>query len=85
MESIERDIGHIEGTLVQHGKRLDSLDAKMDANNEAMTEKLNRILAYQERQKGGARVLLTVGTVAASVFGALAALVMDQLKGTPTP
>lgn len=77
---IQRDLGRLEGTVAAQGERLDALDVKMDAHNKATNEKLDRILAYQERQKGGAKVLIAASSVAAAGFGALASLVLDWIK-----
>lgn len=86
MDEVQRDIGRIEGTLAAHGVRLDSLETKIDAHNQVHTEKLDRILAYQERQKGGMRVVVMVGSAVAALFGAAASLLIDTLKGhTPQP
>lgn len=83
MNDIQRDLGRLEGTVTAQGERLDALDAKMDAHNRTTTDKLDRILAFQERQKGGAKVLLTVSSAAAAAFGAIASLALDWIKGPP--
>lgn len=79
-QALQRDLGRLEGTVGAQGERIDALDAKLDAHNRTTTEKLDRILAFQERQKGGAKILLTVSTAAAACFGGLASLVIDFVK-----
>jgi hypothetical protein len=81
---VQRDLGRLEGTVEAQGERLDELGAKFDAHNRATSEKLDRILAYQERQKGGARALVFAGSIAGSLFGALAALVLEWIKSPPS-
>jgi hypothetical protein len=83
MDDLQRDLGRLEGTVAAQGERIGALDAKLDAHNSATNLKLDRIIAYQERQKGGFRVLIAASTAAAGVVGAVASMALDWLKGGP--
>lgn len=81
---LQRDLGRLEGTVAAQSERItdvdgriDKLDARLEAHNAATMAKLDKILSFQERQKGGARMLLIFSSAAASTFGALASWVFD--------
>lgn len=76
MDVIQRDLGRLEGTVDAQGERLDQLDAKLDAHNKTTTEKLDRILAFQEQQKGAGRL----GLVLATALGTLGGIVVGWFK-----
>lgn len=76
MDVIQRDFGRLEGTVEAQGERLDQLDAKIDANNTAANIKLDRIIAFQEQQKGAGRL----GMWFAGGIGALVSLTVSLFK-----
>jgi hypothetical protein len=76
MDVIQRDLGRLEGTVEAQGERLDQLAAEMGTHNKTTTEKLDRILAFQEQQKGAGRLAIVLGTA----FGAVAGLVVSIFK-----
>jgi hypothetical protein len=91
MDETQRDLGRLEGRVEAQGESITALTSRVDANHDAVlstvaanhravTDKLNELLAYQERQKGGAKVFFAMSSAAASGFGALAALAVDWLK-----
>jgi hypothetical protein len=76
IDVIQRDLGRLEGTVDAQGERLDQLAAEMSSHNKTTTEKLDRILAFQEQQKGAGRVVILLG----AAFGAVAGLVVSIFK-----
>jgi len=76
VDVIQRDLGRLEGTVEAQGERLDALDVKLDAHNKTTTEKLDRILAFQEQQKGAGRIALLLSTA----LGAVAGIVVSLFK-----
>lgn len=65
MNDIQRDLGRLEGTVEAQGAKLD-----------VQGEKIDRILAFQEQQKGAMRL----GMLAATVLGAVAGFVGSWFK-----
>jgi chromosome segregation ATPase len=81
---LQRDLGRLEGTVAGQNERItnvdgriNSLDEKLEQHGKEMMERLDKIIAFQERQKGGARMLMIFSSAAASAFGAIASWVFD--------
>jgi hypothetical protein len=71
MPDIERDLGRLESRQEAHDKRLERIEIKVD-----------QLLEYVAKNKGGIRVLLAVGSVAASI-GAVIAEIANKWHGSP--
>lgn len=76
MDVIQRDLGRLEGTVDAQGEFLKALNEKVDENHTATNGKLDRIIAFQEQQKGAGRLGVLLGTA----FGAIAGLVVSIFK-----
>lgn len=70
-------------TLGEHSARLDGMEARIKeiqatqhADAESFNKKLDRIVSYVDRQRGGMWVLTGVSTV----VGAIAALIVEWVK-----
>ena len=68
---VQRAIGRLEGTVTAQGTTLTNLDAKVD-----------KLVQYMERSKGGVRTLAAVGASAASA-SAVAVELFHKLVGHP--
>lgn len=76
---ISRDIGRLEATVESQGKRIDHIDTRINDAN----DKLDALVAYNEQQKGGARIFIAAMSLIATGFGALASMIVDWIKRHP--
>lgn len=86
-DQLQRDLGRLEGTVEAQGQRIGALDAKIDATREALeakidanhtatNQKLDKIIGYQERQRGAGRL----GLLLAGSLGTAAGLITSWFK-----
>ncbi len=67
---LQRDVGRLEGKV-----------ETMGASVAAMDEKLDRVLAHIERDKGGRKALATIGAIGGSIAGAVFGALVSWFAG----
>jgi len=77
---VQRDLGRLEGTVEAQGARIDELSVKMDAHAQTTAEKLDRIIATQEQQRGAKRLATWLAGLSG---GGVVAAIVEFLKRSP--
>lgn len=73
---LQRDLGRLEGTVEAQAERLDAIDKKLELSTAKLNAKLDKIIQFQERQKGAGRF----GLILASGLGTVAGFLVTWLK-----
>jgi hypothetical protein len=76
VDELSRSFGALEGTVEAQGKRIDDLKEEITANNDATNQKLDRIISFQEQQRGAGRL----GMWFAGGIGAIVSLAVSWFK-----
>lgn len=79
--ALQRDLGRLEGKVEAQGDQLTELTKKFDFYHSQNSDKIDKLLSYQERQKGAARMLLLVCSSLSTTFGALTAWIVHKFLG----